>query len=83
MIAVTSDFHAVVMDVVDPAVAEAERNPPRLGADGQIEFDPAYHRVLLKLSGEVFGGGRWACVSGCLHGWARARTADEGFRRAP
>src|SRR4029450_6153401 len=45
MIAVTSDFLTVVMDVVDPAVAEAERNPPRLGADGQIEFDPAYHRA--------------------------------------
>jgi acyl-CoA dehydrogenase len=45
MIAVTSAFHAVVMDVVDPAVAEAERNPPRLGADGRIEFDPAYHRA--------------------------------------
>jgi acyl-CoA dehydrogenase len=43
MIAVTSDFLAVVMDVVEPAVAEAERNPPRLGADGEIEFDPAYH----------------------------------------
>jgi acyl-CoA dehydrogenase len=45
MIAVTSAFHALVMDVVDPAVAEAERNPPRLGADGRIEFDPAYHRA--------------------------------------
>jgi alkylation response protein AidB-like acyl-CoA dehydrogenase len=33
------------MNVVDPAVAEAERNPPRLGADGRIEFDPAYHRA--------------------------------------
>ncbi|HET6642234.1 MAG TPA: acyl-CoA dehydrogenase family protein [Gaiellaceae bacterium] len=43
MIAVTSDFLAVVMDVVEPAVAEAERNPPRLGADGEVEFDPAYH----------------------------------------
>ena len=45
MIAVTSDFLTVVMDVVDPAVAEAERNPPRLGADGHVEFDPAYHRA--------------------------------------
>jgi acyl-CoA dehydrogenase len=43
MLALTSDFLAVVMDVVEPAVAEAERNPPRLGADGEIEFDPAYH----------------------------------------
>jgi len=33
------------MNVVDPAVAEAERNPPQLGADGRIEFDPAYHRA--------------------------------------
>ncbi len=33
------------MDVVDPAVEEAERNPPRLGADGQVEFDPAYDRA--------------------------------------
>ena len=32
-------------DVIDPAVEEAERNPPQLGADGQIEFHPAYHRV--------------------------------------
>jgi acyl-CoA dehydrogenase len=45
MIAVTSDFLGVVMDVVDPAVEEAERNPPRLGADGEVEFDPAYHRA--------------------------------------
>jgi acyl-CoA dehydrogenase len=45
MIAVTSDFLGVVMDVVDPAVEEAERNPPRLGADGDVEFDPAYHRA--------------------------------------
>ncbi len=42
---VTNDFHDVVMNVIDPAVAEAERNPPRLGADGRIEFDPAYHRA--------------------------------------
>ena len=41
----SSDFGRVVMDVVDPAVEEAERNPPRLGADGQIEFDAAYHRA--------------------------------------
>ena len=45
MIAVTSDFLAVVMDVVEPAVAEAERNPPLLGPDGEIEFDPAYPRA--------------------------------------
>jgi acyl-CoA dehydrogenase len=45
MIAVTSDFHAVVMDVVDPAVEEAERHPPRLGPDGEIEFADAYHRA--------------------------------------
>jgi acyl-CoA dehydrogenase len=42
---VSHDFHDVVMNVVDPAVAEAERNPPRLGPDGRIEFDPAYHRA--------------------------------------
>jgi acyl-CoA dehydrogenase len=41
----SSDFGRVVMDVVDPAVEEAERNPPRLRADGQIEFDAAYHRA--------------------------------------
>ena len=39
--AVTRDFAEVVMDVVDPAVEEAEQNLPRLGADGRIEFDPA------------------------------------------
>jgi acyl-CoA dehydrogenase len=43
--AVTSDFAQVVRDVIDPAVGECERNPPRLGANGQIEFDPAYHRA--------------------------------------
>jgi acyl-CoA dehydrogenase len=42
---VSSDFGRVVMEVVDPAVEEAERNPPRLGADGEIEFDAAYHRA--------------------------------------
>ena len=64
MIAVTSDFHAVVMDVVDPAVAEAERNPPRLGADGQIEFDPAYHRA-----------GRAVWASGIVGAPAREQAA--------
>jgi alkylation response protein AidB-like acyl-CoA dehydrogenase len=43
--AVTSDFAQVVRDVIDPAVEECERNPPKLGANGQIEFDPAYHRA--------------------------------------
>ena len=33
------------MDVIDPAVEACERNPPRLGADGEVEFDPAYHRA--------------------------------------
>jgi acyl-CoA dehydrogenase len=42
---VTSDFELVVMDVIDPAVEECERNPPRLRADGEIEFDPAYDRA--------------------------------------
>jgi acyl-CoA dehydrogenase len=64
MIAVTSDFHTVVMDVVDPAVAEAERNPPRLGADGQIEFDPAYHRA-----------GRAVWASGIVGAPAREQAA--------
>jgi alkylation response protein AidB-like acyl-CoA dehydrogenase len=45
MITVTSEFERVVREVVDPAVEEAERNPPRLGADGEIEFDAAYHRA--------------------------------------
>jgi alkylation response protein AidB-like acyl-CoA dehydrogenase len=43
--AVTPDFADVVRDVIDPAVEECERNPPRLGPDGEIEFDPAYHRA--------------------------------------
>jgi acyl-CoA dehydrogenase len=64
MIAVTSDFLTVVMDVVDPAVAEAERNPPRLGADGQIEFDPAYHRA-----------GRAVWASGIVGAPAREQAA--------
>jgi alkylation response protein AidB-like acyl-CoA dehydrogenase len=38
--AVTSDF----LRVVDGAVAESERNPPRL-VDGRVEFHPAYHRA--------------------------------------
>jgi acyl-CoA dehydrogenase len=41
----TSEFADVVRDVIDPAVEECERNPPRLGTDGEIEFDPAYHRA--------------------------------------
>ena len=32
-------------DVIDPAVEECERNPPRLGPDGEVEFDAAYHRA--------------------------------------
>jgi alkylation response protein AidB-like acyl-CoA dehydrogenase len=64
MIAVTSDFFAVVMDVVEPAVAEAERNPPRLGADGEIEFDPAYHRA-----------GRAVWASGIVGASAREQAA--------
>jgi acyl-CoA dehydrogenase len=43
--AVTHEFADVVRDVVDPAVEECERNPPRLGADGEVEFDPAYQRA--------------------------------------
>ena len=35
----------MVRDVIDPAVEEAERNPPRLGPDGRVEFDPAHHRA--------------------------------------
>ena len=42
--AVTSDFGEVVMQVIDPAVAEAEQQPPRLGADGQVEFIPRTRR---------------------------------------
>jgi acyl-CoA dehydrogenase len=38
-------FAEIVREVVEPAVAEAERNPPRLGADGTVEFDPAYQRA--------------------------------------
>lgn len=43
--AVTQEFADVVRDLIDPAVEECERNPPRLGADGEVEFDPAYHRA--------------------------------------
>jgi hypothetical protein len=43
--AVTQEFADVVRTVIDPAVAEAEQRPPKLGADGEIEFDPAYHRA--------------------------------------
>ncbi|HEX2433340.1 MAG TPA: acyl-CoA dehydrogenase family protein [Gaiellaceae bacterium] len=64
MIAVTSDFLTVVMDVVDPAVAEAERNPPRLGADGQVDFDPVYHRA-----------GRAVWASGIVGAPAREQAA--------
>ena len=37
---VTSDLLAVL----DEAVAESERRPPRL-VDGRVEFDEAYHRA--------------------------------------
>jgi len=43
--AVTPDFAAVVRDVIDPAVEECERNPPRLGPDGEVQFHPAYDRA--------------------------------------
>jgi acyl-CoA dehydrogenase len=43
--AVTPDFAAVVRDVIEPAVEECERNPPRLGPDGGVEFDSAYERA--------------------------------------
>jgi acyl-CoA dehydrogenase len=33
------------MDVIDPAVEECEHSPPRLGADGEVEFHPAYERA--------------------------------------
>jgi acyl-CoA dehydrogenase len=36
----TTDF----MPALEEAVAEAERNPPRL-VDGRVEFHPAYHRA--------------------------------------
>jgi alkylation response protein AidB-like acyl-CoA dehydrogenase len=45
MVAVSSDFGRVVMEVIDPAVEECEQNPPRLGAEGEVEFDAAYHRA--------------------------------------
>jgi acyl-CoA dehydrogenase len=45
MVAVSSDFDRVVMEVIDPAVEECERTPPRLDGDGEIEFHPAYHRA--------------------------------------
>jgi hypothetical protein len=41
----TSEFADVVRDVIDPAVEVCERNPPRIGADGEIEFHPDYHRA--------------------------------------
>jgi acyl-CoA dehydrogenase len=43
--AVTGEFAAVVRDVIDPAVEQCERNPPRLGAGGEVEFHPAYHEA--------------------------------------
>jgi acyl-CoA dehydrogenase len=42
---VTGEFADVVRDVIEPAVEECERNPPRLGADGEVEFHPAYHEA--------------------------------------
>ena len=35
----------MVRDVIDPAVAEAERNPPKLGAGGEVEFHAAHRRA--------------------------------------
>jgi acyl-CoA dehydrogenase len=43
--AVTPEFADVVRDVIEPAVEECERNPPRLGADGEVQFHPAYDRA--------------------------------------
>jgi alkylation response protein AidB-like acyl-CoA dehydrogenase len=42
---VSSDFGRVVTEVIEPAVEECERNPPRVRADGELEFDPAYDRA--------------------------------------
>jgi acyl-CoA dehydrogenase len=64
VIAVASDFHDVVMDVVDPGVEEVERNPPRLLPDGRIEFHPTYHRV-----------GRAVWASGIVGAPAREQAA--------
>jgi acyl-CoA dehydrogenase len=43
--AVTQEFADIVRDVIDPAVEECERDPPRLGAGGEIVFHPAYERA--------------------------------------
>jgi acyl-CoA dehydrogenase len=61
---VTADFAAVVRDVIDPAVAECERNPPRLRDDGEIEFHPAYDRA-----------GRAVWASGIVGAPAREQAA--------
>ncbi|HEU4943055.1 MAG TPA: acyl-CoA dehydrogenase family protein [Gaiellaceae bacterium] len=60
---VTGDFAAVVRDVIDPAVEEAEREPPRLTAD-RVEFHPAYHRA-----------GRAVWASGIVAADARRQAA--------
>jgi len=62
--AVTSDFGEVVMQVIDPAAAEAEQQPPRLGADGRVEFHPAHHRA-----------GRAVWASGIVGAGAREQAA--------
>jgi acyl-CoA dehydrogenase len=62
--AVTPEFADVVRDVIDPAVEVCERNPPRLGADGEITFDPAYHRA-----------GRAVWASGIVGAPAREQAA--------
>ena len=62
--AVTSDFGEVVMQVIDPAAAEAEQQPPRLAADGQVEFHPAHHRA-----------GRAVWASGIVGAGAREQAA--------
>jgi acyl-CoA dehydrogenase len=62
--AVTTEFADVVRDVIDPAVEECERHPPRLGSDGEIEFHPAYERA-----------GRAVWASGIVGAAAREQAA--------
>jgi alkylation response protein AidB-like acyl-CoA dehydrogenase len=52
------------MRVIDPAAAEAEQHPPRLGADGRIEFHPAHHQA-----------GRAVWASGIIGAGAREQAS--------
>jgi acyl-CoA dehydrogenase len=74
------EFAGVVEEVVDPAVADAERRPPRVVDGERVEFDPAYARA---------GRAVWASGIVAAEAWEQAALlyllahAGEGGHACP